>query len=740
MAARQIHSAVQLIRNVAAVPSAFDRDDGALLTAFLSNNHQIAFATIIRRHGPMVLGICQRILNDFHAAEDACQATFILLAQQASGIRKKESLAGWLHGVGLRMARQTRRAQTRRHRHEGQPGRTKQTADPAHCAVWQEIQTILDEEIQALPKPYREPFIRHCLEEASCAEVAHQLGLEEATVRKRLMRARKRLQGQLEQRGISLTAVLAGIAVSGTSASTVFAKSLIATISKAATHVAQGQPLAVAIPQNVIALVQGVSKAMYLTKMKVTVFLMATIAILGSAFGLVAQQIGGATPTPLETPVSLEGPALVQGKIDSLQLPTAMPAKLGIQIGEVRPRAAIKPRVLQLNGSTALDPAKLVRIRGPVTRCEVIEIGQPETVNVEHPFREVDGVPKGASLSEVLTLPPIKGKVTREIQPGDKVSKGQILALVNCMEVGQKKNELFDAVIQLKLDEMILERAEKAAGAVPEVFILNAKKSVLSNLNTVTRTQNSLKIWGVTDSEIEAVRREAREAAEKAKPDIDEKRKLRMQEWLKVALRAPIDGIIVERNISVGELFADGAVNLFQIANMDRLLVIANAHEEDLPSLELLKPAERRWSVKPAGGGEPVVGGIDEIGYLIDPKAHTAIVKGYVDNKDHQLRAGQFVTASITLPLAADEMSLAATAVVEEKGQSFVFVQPNANKPVFEQRRIVVVRRGHDVVHIRTKLTAEQEKQGFQTIKLGERVVTASAIELKAILDELKTP
>jgi cobalt-zinc-cadmium efflux system membrane fusion protein len=182
----------------------------------------------------------------------------------------------------------------------------------------------------------------------------------------------------------------------------------------------------------------------------------------------------------------------------------------------------------------------------------------------------------------------------------------------------------------------------------------------------------------------------------------------------------------------------DGTVNLFQIANVDRLLVIANGGAVDLPSLAALKPTERRWSVKPASGGEPVVGGIDEIGYLIDPFTHTAIIKGHVDNKDHQLRAGQYITASITIPLATDEMSLAASAVVEEKGQNYVFVQPNANKPVFEQRRIFVVRRGHDVVHISTKLTPEQQKQGFKTIKPGERVVTASAIELKAILDELK--
>src|SRR5579872_7314898 len=240
MATRQINSAVQLIRNVATDPSQSQQDDARLLTAFITENDQTAFATIIRRHGPMVFGICQRLLSDFQAAEDAFQATFILLAQQAANIRKKESLASWLHGVALRMARETRRATARRRKHEAQPSRNQQSADPAQLAVWQEIQIILDEEIQALPNRYREPFIRYCLEQANCAEVAQQLGLEEATVRKRLTRARKRLQEQLKTRGVSLTAILAGIALSELNIPKVLAGSFVETMARSAASISAG--------------------------------------------------------------------------------------------------------------------------------------------------------------------------------------------------------------------------------------------------------------------------------------------------------------------------------------------------------------------------------------------------------------------------------------------------------------------------------------------------------------------
>jgi membrane fusion protein, heavy metal efflux system len=138
-------------------------------------------------------------------------------------------------------------------------------------------------------------------------------------------------------------------------------------------------------------------------------------------------------------------------------------------------------------------------------------------------------------------------------------------------------------------------------------------------------------------------------------------------------------------------------------------------------------------------GGTAVEGTIDDIGYVIDPLQHTALVKGFIENKNHRIRAGQYVTASVTLPPLADEVAVAAAAVVEQKGQTFVFVQPDAGKPVYEQRRVVVVRRGNDTVHIRGKLTAEETRQGAQTVRAGERVVTTGAIELKALLDDLKS-
>jgi cobalt-zinc-cadmium efflux system membrane fusion protein len=142
--------------------------------------------------------------------------------------------------------------------------------------------------------------------------------------------------------------------------------------------------------------------------------------------------------------------------------------------------------------------------------------------------------------------------------------------------------------------------------------------------------------------------------------------------------------------------------------------------------------------VRAAGAAAGLQGPIEEIGYLIDPNQHTAVIKGHIDNREGRLRAGQFITATITLPPAAGEVVLPAAAVVEEGRGTFVFVQPDARRSFYEERRVLVVRRSHEAVHVRSRLTPAQERRGLQAVRPGERVVTAGALELKALLDDLK--
>lgn len=249
-------------------------DDKSLVDAFVARNEHAAFALIVQRHGPMVLRVCRRVLGDRHAAEDAFQGTFLILAQRAKRIRNRASLASWLHGTALRVAAAARRAAVRHRPHESVDARASAEPGPALVVTWHEVQALVDQEVQALPVIYREAFVRCCLEHASCAEVARELGISEPTVRNRLARARKRLQGRLGWRGISLGTVIAMLAASAAEA--VPAAPLVASTAAAACALAAGRDLTtLAVREPVRSLVAGASRNVLLTKLKVTVGVLA---------------------------------------------------------------------------------------------------------------------------------------------------------------------------------------------------------------------------------------------------------------------------------------------------------------------------------------------------------------------------------------------------------------------------------------------------------------------------------
>jgi RNA polymerase sigma factor (sigma-70 family) len=214
MAETQLRTAVHSLRALCAAGEYGDKADGELLAAFLSRRDEAAFAALVRRHGPMVLGVCRRLLRRAEDAEDCFQAAFLLLARRAASIRRRECLGGWLHGVAYRMAANSRRSAARRRAHEAR-ATAAPPANPAWEAAWREVQAVLDEEIQRLPAGWREAFVLCCLEGRGCAEAARQLGVKEGTVGSRTARARDRLRARLARRGVSLSLVLTAVELSG---------------------------------------------------------------------------------------------------------------------------------------------------------------------------------------------------------------------------------------------------------------------------------------------------------------------------------------------------------------------------------------------------------------------------------------------------------------------------------------------------------------------------------------------
>ncbi len=215
MGAGQLGPLVHYLRRVAGKEARGELADGPLLERFLELRDEQAFETLVRRHGSMVLGVCLHVLRDRHAAEDAFQATFLILLRKARSIREPEHLGNWLYGTAYFTARNMRTStQRRRAREDRLRARTRcERVSPARDS--DDLQPIL-EEINLLPAPYRVVVVLCYLEQRSRKEVARQLGLAEGTVSSRLNRARAVLHQRLAARGLTLSAAaLSGVLSEG---------------------------------------------------------------------------------------------------------------------------------------------------------------------------------------------------------------------------------------------------------------------------------------------------------------------------------------------------------------------------------------------------------------------------------------------------------------------------------------------------------------------------------------------
>jgi RNA polymerase sigma factor (sigma-70 family) len=254
--------------------------DGQLLECFVRRRDEAAFEALVRRHGPMVWGVCRRVLRNEADTEDAFQATFLVLVRKAAALADPTGVGNWLYGVAHRTALKAKAMNRQRRAKEQQAGTPLCTA-PSEAGR-QELQALLDEALSRLPDKYRAPIVLCDLEGKPLKEAAAQLGCPPGTVASRLARARAMLAKRLARSGQSLAggAVAAALAHE---ASACVPPALVASTVQAATAVAAGPGV---ISTKVIALTEGVVKAMLLTKLKALTAMLVAVTLLGSGGGL----------------------------------------------------------------------------------------------------------------------------------------------------------------------------------------------------------------------------------------------------------------------------------------------------------------------------------------------------------------------------------------------------------------------------------------------------------------------
>jgi RNA polymerase sigma factor (sigma-70 family) len=280
------------IRRLAAPHDPAPESDAALLARFASRRDEAAFAALVTRHGPMVLGVCRHVVGDAHAAEDCAQAVFLVLARKATSLRRPQALSAWLHGVALRVARKSQSGAYRRREEAlaAAPEPADPRPDPLDALTAPELLALLDEEIARLPEAYRLPVLLCCREGRTQEEAAMLLGWAPGSVKGRLQRGRKRLQDRLARRGLTLAAALAAEEVSRGVASAAASGVFVTAMAKAATLVAAGKAAVVAA--KVAALSEGVLKAMFVSKLNTIAAVVVVLAGLGWGANACVKAVG----------------------------------------------------------------------------------------------------------------------------------------------------------------------------------------------------------------------------------------------------------------------------------------------------------------------------------------------------------------------------------------------------------------------------------------------------------------
>jgi RNA polymerase sigma factor (sigma-70 family) len=266
MANRTLSSLWSYMRSLAGTSPCDSQSDRQLLGQFVADRDEAAFAALLKRHGPLVLGVCGQVLGDLHTAEDAFQATFLVLARKAGSIRRTESLGPWLYRVALNIAKTAKGNAAQRQARERRAAAMKQpsSADPV---VWQDWQPLLHEEIDRLPEKYRAAVVLCYLQGLTNQEAARQLGWPTGTVKGRLSRARDLLRDRLVRRGVTLSAAGCATALSPQGVCASVPGPLLHATLTAALHFAAAHTLPVGIVSGqAVLLANGALKTMAVTK------------------------------------------------------------------------------------------------------------------------------------------------------------------------------------------------------------------------------------------------------------------------------------------------------------------------------------------------------------------------------------------------------------------------------------------------------------------------------------------
>lgn len=352
---------VRQVRRAALLCAPTVLSDGRLLESFLTCRDEAAFAMLVKRHGPMVLGVCRRVIGNLHDAEDAFQAVFLVLARKANSVVPRDLVGNWLHGVAYRTALQAR---SRLERHRARERQVQEMPQPtvAPDLDLHELHHVLDEELNGLPEKFRVAIVLCDLEGGSRHTVACQLKIPEGTLSSRLAKGRRLLAERLARHGLMLSGAGLATALADQTALAAIQPALVVSTVQAAALTAAGQSAAGLVSTTALSLSQGVLKTMFLNKLKVISFVVLGMVLGGLGAGFIGLPgyptavraappgafVQAAEPQPAKDQEPLDGNLLLQQSVQKeLRLSKTQIDRLQAISQEVDARSAPQQKEVQ---------------------------------------------------------------------------------------------------------------------------------------------------------------------------------------------------------------------------------------------------------------------------------------------------------------------------------------------------------------------------------------------------------
>jgi RND family efflux transporter MFP subunit len=667
MTRRKLSEVVRYLQQLANPERASGLSDAELLERYVRHRDEAAFELLLWRHGVLVFNVCHRILPREQDAEDAFQATFLAFVRKAHAIARRGSVASWLFKVAYRVALEARE-RARKTAARERPGGETLAVQPSADPIWEDVRSILDEELNHLPERLRRPFILCYLEGKTNDEAARLLGCRPGTIFSRLARGRELLRNRLVRRGVTLSTAMLTAALGRHAAEAVPTALLRATALRTALSYASG-PVVSGISIQVTTLAEGVLRTMFLTKLKMTALVLCVVGLLAAGGVLTQHALKAAAQPEAQTEEPPDLPEIARKNDEK---------KTAVRV--VRPRPGGLERTSRYSGhARAAAQQQVYSVIPGFLKQLLVDIGSrvkkgDVLVEIDAPLLVKDAEQAAVALQQtkgqymeakarVVTaeaeLRAAEGRI-KEIEVKLKSDKAHLAFRKRQLE--RYKQLLAARSIDTRLVDEQEDQHEAAVQAVAasEQALVSARSAIAVKESQIESAKAAL-------TSAEASVRMAQIALDKARLKVDF-----------THIRANFDGVVTRRNFDAGDFVSAGdqgaSRSLLTVQRIDTMRVAVNVTEAEAAFIRPGIPVELRIN-SPPDVKLPVCK-VSRTGFAIDERTGTMPVEIDVPNPQNLLRPGMYIWATIHLDKKAPvgAVTVPASSVVTREGREYVYV------------------------------------------------------------------